>query len=156
MANHNPTETSHSQAELTHADLSQFTGDLERFYRPYNRKVLYTPGVKFLAEKAEAYGLMDDIASNYGSEQMIEAMNRDARLKSLQLWRLELTDNSAVLIAYADVGEEPFIRQEISYTDFPLDYVEIWAGYDGQVWTLYARNRFQLSRSVCEGSLLST
>ena len=99
---------------------------------------------------------MDDIASYFGTERMIEAMNRDAQLKSLQFWRLEVTDSSAVLIAYADVGEEPFIRQEISYTDFPLDYVEIWVGYDGQVWTLYARNRFQLSRSVSEGILLST
>ena len=137
MSNKTPTEKKRSRAKLTHADLSQFTGDLERFYRPFNRKVIYTPGVKYLAEKAEAYWLMDDIASYYGSKQMIEAMNRDPRLRSLQFWRLDVAGNSAVLIAFADVGEEPFIRQEIQYTDFPLDYVEIWAGFDGQVWTLY-------------------
>jgi hypothetical protein len=55
----------------------------------------------------------------------------------MQFWRLTVTGQSAVLIAEADVGEEPFIRQEISYTDFPLEQTAIWAGYDGTKWTLY-------------------
>jgi hypothetical protein len=67
---------------------------------------------------------------------MVAAMNRDPRLQSLQFWRLDVTGSSAVLIAYADVGEEPFIRQEISFTDFPVNHIDIWAGFDGQVWTL--------------------
>ena len=62
---------------------------------------------------------------------MRQKKNRDYRLQSLQFWRLDVTDRSAVLTANADVGEEPFIRQEIQYTDFPLDYIEIWAGFDG-------------------------
>ena len=56
MANQTPTDTSHATATLTHAELSQFIGDLERYFRPYNRKVLYTPGVKFL----ESRGLLVD------------------------------------------------------------------------------------------------
>ena len=132
-----PIETGHSQAKLSHADLSQFTGDLERYYHPLNRKVVYTPGVRYVAQAGHAYWLIDAIASYFGSSQMNSALNRDYRLQSLQFWRLHVSNGSAVLIAYADVGEEPFIRQEIPCTDFPLDHIDIWAGFDGQRWTLY-------------------
>ncbi len=81
--------------------------------------------------RSQAYWLIDAIASCFGSELLNAAKNRDYRLQSLQFWRLDVTDRSAVLTANADVGEEPFIRQEIPYTDFPLDYFEIWAGFDG-------------------------
>ena len=137
MSNKTPTESKLSRAKLTHAELRQFTGDFDRFYHLLKRKVVYTPGVQYLAQQGQAYWLIDAIASYYGSEQMIAAMNRDPRLRSLQFWRLDVTGSSAVLIAYADVGEEPFIRQEIPFTDFPLDFVEIWAGFDGERWTLY-------------------
>jgi hypothetical protein len=56
----------------------------------------------------------------------------------LQFWRLDVGDDgSAVLSGRADSGEEPFIVQLIPYTDFPLDHANIWAGYDGERWTLY-------------------
>jgi hypothetical protein len=122
---------------LTHADLAQFTGDLERYRHPLNRQVIYTPGVRYLAEKAHAYWLIDAIASYFGSEMMNAAIRKDTRLASLQFWRLTVSDGSAVLTAEADRGEEPFIRQEIAFTDFPLDSVDIWAGFDGTYWTLY-------------------
>ena len=122
---------------LTHADLQQFTGDLERYFHPLNRNVIYTPGVKYLAEAGQAYWLIDAVASYFGSSVMKAAMQKDSRLRSMQFWRLTVSDQSAVLIAEADAGEEPFVRQEIPYTDFPLDKVEIWAGFDGNRWTLY-------------------
>jgi hypothetical protein len=55
----------------------------------------------------------------------------------MQFWRLTVTDESAVLVAEADSGEEPFIRQEIEFTDFPLEKIDIWAAFDGLHWTLY-------------------
>jgi DICT domain-containing protein len=68
---------------------------------------------------------------------MTEAMSKDYRIRTMQFWRLTVSDQSAALVAEADAGEDPFIRQEIEYTDFPLDKIEIWAGYDGNRWTLY-------------------
>jgi len=124
MTNAAHTETRPSQAKLTHADLCQFTGDLKRYSHPLNRKVVHTPGVQYVAQAGQAFWLN-------------AAMNRDYRLQSLQVWRLDVTDGSAVLTANADVGVEPFIRQEIPFTDFPLDHIEIWAGFDGNRWTLY-------------------
>ncbi len=123
---------------LTKADLQQFSGDLERYRHSFNRRVIYTPGVKFLAERGGAYWLIDAIASYYGSSLMNKALAQDDRLQSLQFWCLTVgTDKSAVLTMRADSGVKPVITQHIPFTDFPLDSVDIWAGFDGTHWTLY-------------------
>lgn len=137
MTNATSTENTVEQSRLTHADLHQFTGDLERFYHPLNRRVVYTPGVQYLAQSGQAYWLIDAIVSYFGSEAMNLAMKADYRIRELQFWRLSVADGSGILEAVADVGETPFIRQEIQFTDFPLDHIEIWAGFDGNRWTLY-------------------
>jgi hypothetical protein len=135
---HQKGETEMEKNLITQRDLSQFTGDLTRYRHWSNRRVIYTPGVKFLAEQAQAYWLLDAIASYFGSQEMIRASLRDTRLNDMQFWRLDVRDDrSAVLSACADSGEEPFILQSIEYTDFPLDHVDIWAAYDGEHWTLY-------------------
>ena len=125
------------QATLTHSDLRQFTGDMLRYAYPLNRNVIYTPGVRYVAEVGGAYWLIDAIASYFSSDIMIEAMARDSRLNYLQFWKLTVKDNTALLTANADSGVKPFVTQEIEYTDFPLDEIEIWAGFDGSHWTLY-------------------
>ena len=118
-------------------ELQQFTGDLER-YRTLNRWVVYTPGIKFLAEHGGAYWLIDAIASYYGTKEMKSAIAKDYRLESLHFWRLEVRDDqSAELTARADSGVEPFIVQQIPFTDFPLEYIDIWSGFDSKRWTLY-------------------
>jgi len=123
---------------LTHDDLRQFSGDLDRYRHSLNKRVVYTPGVQFLAERGGAYWLIDAIASYFGSPKMAAATRTDRRLADLQFWRLDVRDDrSAVLTARADSGEQPFVTQEIPFTDFPLDQVEVWAGFDGTYWTLY-------------------
>ena len=124
--------------KLTHDDLRQFTGDLERYRHALNRGVIYTPGVRYLAEKGGAYWLVDSIVSYYGTPLMTRVIATDPRLEDLQFWRLNVNpDRSAVLTCRADTGVKPAIRQQIEYTDFPLDYVDVWAGFDGSFWTLY-------------------
>ena len=131
------TENTKEQTRMTHAYLRQFTGDLERFYHPLNRRVIYTPGVQYVAQAGQAYWLIDAIASYFGSQLMQDATLIDPRHQSLQFWRLDVTNQSAVLTANADAGETPFIRQAIPYTDFQLDHIDIWAEFDGDRWTLY-------------------
>lgn len=122
---------------LNQSDLRQFTGDSVRYRHPLNPKVIYTPGVQYLAENGGAYWLIDAIASYFGSMKMLKAMDHDSRIRSIQFWKLKRTGDTAVLTAEADTGAPAFITQEITYTDFPLDEIEIWAGFDGSVWTLY-------------------
>ena len=127
-----------TQTQITHKQLQQFTGDLKRFRHSLDRQVVYTPGVQFLAERARAYWLIDAIASYFGSDQMQHAISNDERLADMQFWRLDVKDgDSAVLTARVDCDEEPFITQEIPFVDFPLSYVDVWAGFDGELWTLY-------------------
>lgn len=126
-----------TQSKLSQCDLEQFNGDMER-YRTLNPQVIYTPGVQFLAERGEAFWLIDLIASYYGTPLMRQAIENDPRLETLHFWSLEVRpDGTATAAATADTGEPPFIRQEIPYTDFPLSEVRIWSGFDGRFWTLY-------------------
>jgi hypothetical protein len=119
-------------------ELAQFTGSLERFRYPLNPRVIYTPGVRHLAKRAEAYWLIDLIASYFGSEIMKQAIADDDRLAAMQFWTLKVFDTGrAVASCVADQGEEPAITQVIPFTDFPIDQIEIWAAFDGQYWTLY-------------------
>lgn len=120
------------------ADLQQFTGSESFFRHPLNRKVIYTEGVQYLAKNAGAYWLIDAIASHFGSEAHRNAAASDLRIDYLHFWTLCRNDNGgATLVAKADSPEDPFIQQDIEFTDFPLDKIDIWVGFDGQHWTLY-------------------
>lgn len=124
---------------LTREELSQFIGDLERFVHPLANKVIYTPGVQHVAERGGAYWLIDEIALALTYDQSARsAIAKDERLQSLHFWRLDVhEDKSATLTARADSGDTPFYTKQIPWTDFPLDGIDIWAGSDGRVWTLY-------------------
>ena len=122
---------------LTQSDLDQFTGDLER-YQHWITRIIYTPGVRHLADEGEAYWLIDAIASHLVSRQMAAAAAADARVGEMSFWRLTVSDDrSAVLEARADSGVPPFITQHIPWTDFPLPVVDIWVAWDGERWVLY-------------------
>jgi hypothetical protein len=118
-------------------ELQHFTGDVERWRHPLYRMVIYTPGVRHLAERAGAYWLIDAIASWLPSSQFRAAIQRNSRIGDIHFWKLAVRDDrSAVLTAAADSGEEPFIQQTIEFTDFPLTKIDIYCAFDGEYWTL--------------------
>lgn len=97
-----------TEPQLEQADLQQFTGDSKRYRHSLNRRVIYTPGVKYLAEHGEAYWLIDAIASYFGDRMMTHAIAQDDRLRTLQFWRLNVRDDcTAVLSMRADSGVKP-------------------------------------------------
>ena len=124
-------------SKLTQADLRQFSGNLVKYQHALNPNVIYTPGIQYLAETAPAFWLVDTIVSYFDTDLMRKAMEQDDRVKSMQFWRLDVKDEAGILTARADDGVEPFVRQEIPFTDFPLDHVDVWAGFGGCYWTLY-------------------
>lgn len=131
------TRQNSSAAELL-AELAHFTGDCERYRHSLNRSLIYTPGVRHLAEKAGAYWLIDAIASHVGAAAFRQEAQRDPRVQELHFWRLEVAeDNSAVLSARADSGERPFLLQRVPFTDFPIDQIDLWVAFDGRHYTLY-------------------
>ena len=123
---------------LKQEDLQQFRGDVERYRHSLNRSVIYTPGVQHLAEHGGAYWLIDAIASYLTSSYLRPIVAYDPRVGTLHFWRLTVAeDQTAVLEARADSPCKPFVRQEIGFTDFPFESADIWAGFDGEHWTLY-------------------
>ena len=110
------TETK-SEAAFTLAELSQFTGSEQWYRHRLCRRMLYTDGVKYLAERAGAYWLIDEIA-------FAQALPQIAR-EEFQVWKLRVEANSADLIC-EDGNDNAVYRKRIPFTDFPAPGVEIW------------------------------
>jgi hypothetical protein len=97
--------------------LAQQIGSESVFPHPTGRLV-YTEGVQFLAEQADAYWLIDLIAS----------WCPDPRLQPEDFvhWKLTVNeDRTAVAIADDGNGNE-LLRQAIPFTDFPLDEITLY------------------------------
>ena len=119
-------------------ELQSFIGDFVRYQHPLNRSVIYSPGVRHLAENASAYWLIDAIASWIGSTTFVAATSQDERIGQMHFWTLDVEPSgAAVLYAKADSPCDAFIEQPIEWSDFPLPTIDIWAGFDGSHWTLY-------------------
>jgi hypothetical protein len=121
-----------SAAELR-AGMAHMTGTTTwTRYSPMFRQLLLTDGAKFLAEKAEAYWLMDAIGSHIFTNRKLSpqaepiqfwAFKQDAGKRGHRLW---VTDGGK------DDNEPKVIAEQwIEYTDFPLDEIKFYAAWDG-------------------------
>lgn len=100
---------------ITTHQLNQFTGT-ENWYRHW-LGILYTDGVKFLAEKAGAYWLIDAVAS----------YQRKLKDVPFQVWTLDVKkDNSAILQMREDSDMPVRVEQVIEYSDFPLESIRLY------------------------------
>ncbi|WP_028164103.1 DUF6876 family protein [Bradyrhizobium elkanii] len=102
---------------ITHADLAQFTGSEQWFRHSLMRNITYTEGVQYLAEKAGAYWLVDKVAT-----LQLEPV---VRTEEFQVWKLKVADNRATLVC-EDGNDNVVYREEIAFTDFPLDHIDLW------------------------------
>jgi hypothetical protein len=90
-------------------DLCMFTGS-ETKYRHWFGRLVYTEGVKHLAEEVGAYWLTDAIASHQ------PRVPKDDRF---QLWLLSVKGGAATLVCRRDTDTPDLVRQDIEWTDFP-------------------------------------
>jgi len=109
---------------LTETDLNRFTGT--ECYYAYLAGLKLTDGVKYLAEVAGAYWLLDVIAS-------YQIGNAKIRREPFQVWELKLSpDNAttgkheAVVTMKTDTDHPLLVKQQIEYTDFPLDSITLY------------------------------
>jgi len=97
-------------------ELRNFTGT-EKWYKTAFGGLLYTDGVKYLADQAGAYWLIDIIAS--AQSQMGDI--------PFQVWRLHVSKKKLGLVLATDGDDKLRIyAQKIPYTDFPLDEIELY------------------------------
>lgn len=105
--------------------LPQFIGT-EQWYRRFGN-LIYTDGVRFLAETAQSYWLLDLVAS-YQPTLARKTSAFGGTGIPFQLWTLtvDLDHTSAVVTCQEDDGAEAIVRQEIEYTDFPLPELTLY------------------------------
>ena len=89
-------------------------------YKHFLNKI-YTSGVRELAEKYGVYWLIDAIFSYQ--------VYKNVRNIPFQLWRLIVTDSTAVLELSEDTPDEEtpvLIRQKIPFTDCPEGFITLY------------------------------
>ena len=106
------------------SQLSYFTGT-ERYYR-ITRKHLLTDGTKYLAEEAECFWMMDAIASH-----LSEIVTQDCFVQVRMTVK-----NSRATMYYEDGNGNEHARQQIPYTDFPMQGITLYACWDGEHWVI--------------------
>jgi hypothetical protein len=135
---------------LDQSTLAQFTGT-EQYHR-FNgmfRRVVATDGCMYVAQNgggSGAFWLLEAIASHI----VTNAKLRRGRLAELQFWKLESHTITRgpnkgrkdwKLTCREDSDVPPAVTQNIPYSDFDLDSIDIWAApsqVGGEnVWVLY-------------------
>jgi len=107
---------------LTVTDLNQFTGT-SQYYQYHFLKL--TDGVKYLADEAQTYWLLDIIVSYQ--------LKANIRKEHFQVWELKLLPKdeatgrqAAVVTMKIDTNEPLMVSQNITNTDFPLDSITLF------------------------------
>lgn len=112
--------------------LAEYSGS-EHFYRvsAFARNFVVTEGVKFLADEAQCYWLLDIVVS-----YLPEIQKADETFAVVLLER-HAEGNGAVVRIVDDVpATVVYAEQDIEFTDFPLPEIKLYIGSDGEHWTL--------------------
>ena len=104
---------------LTEADLAQFFGSEHWYRHAVNRNVLYTDGARFVAERAGAFWLLDEIA-------LIQPYDKRVAAEEFQVWKLAVRPDRTATLTCEDGNYNVVFTKEIEYTDFPLDEITFW------------------------------
>jgi hypothetical protein len=99
-------------------ELLHYTGST-LWYRHFLCKwILYTEGMKFLAERVGAYWLIDEIVFAQKAKSSLPKQH-------LQIWKISVQNHSAVLEC---IGKDDAIlyTKRVPYTDFPLSEFTVY------------------------------
>jgi len=89
-------------------------------YTRYLAGLLLTDGVRFLAENAECFWFLDIIASYQPK------CKKDKDLRDMQFWKLKRNAKGGAVVTCDDGNGNIKIKQEVEFTDFPMDEVRVW------------------------------
>lgn len=90
----------------------------ENFYQNRFSPVIYTDGVKDMAESCGAYWLIDLVISH----QLTKAV----KLQPFQVWELKRHNDDAFNIIASDGNEKQIASQQIPFSDFKYDIATLW------------------------------
>ena len=104
---------------LSETDLRQFTGTETWYRHPFNPKVLYTEGVRYVAEEGGAYWLVDAIA-------IAQITVKKVAEEEFQVWTLKVQLDRTASLACDDGNGNVVYTQAIDFTDFPMDEIKLY------------------------------
>lgn len=96
-------------------ELNNFTGT-EHHFAHWSGMLKYTDGITYLQQEGGCYWLIDAIASYQLNWQTVP----------FQVWTLKAKDSKGILTMKEDTGMPELVKQEIPYTDFPMEEVQVW------------------------------
>ena len=108
---------------LSATDLAQFTGTEQWYRHSINRTVLYTDGIRYVAEHGQAYWLLDEIA-------LIQPFDKNVAAEEFQVWKLEVQPDKTATLTCDDGNGNVVFSKEIPYTDFPLETITLYFAND--------------------------
>lgn len=100
-------------------DLAKFVGTENRYRHALNRKVLYTDGVRYVANRAEAFWLIDEIA-------LIQLFDKRVATEEFQVWKLRINANRTAQLDCEDGNNNVVYTKPIPSTDFPGEGITLW------------------------------
>jgi hypothetical protein len=104
---------------LTKADLLQFTGTEQWYRHGLVHDVLFTDGAKYVAERAGAYWLLDEIA-------LTQRGNKTVAGEEFQVWKLTVNPDHTATLICGDGNDNAVYQKAIKYTDFPLSEIALY------------------------------
>ena len=106
-------------AQLTEADLRQFTGSENWHRHAINGNVLFTDGAKYVADQGGAYRLLDAIAIAQRYEKYVAG-------EPFQVWTLRVRSARTATLVCSDGNDNIVYTQHVEFTDFPLDEITLY------------------------------
>jgi hypothetical protein len=103
---------------LNAAALAQFTGTENWYRHAINRAVLFTDGAKYVADRAGAYWLLEEIA-------IIRRYNALVAAEEFQVWKLTVKADQTAVLTCDDGNGRVIFSKEIPCTDFPVEGIKL-------------------------------
>lgn len=101
--------------EISLKDLRHYTGTENHRKLSDSSRLTYTDGIKAMAEMVQAYWLIQLMESYVSSQPRL--------LDDFCLWDIQVNpDHTAVVSCREDTDKQPYIQQDIPFTDFPESY----------------------------------
>ena len=96
-------------------EFKQCTGT-EAYYNGFANMIKFTDGIKIMADKFQAYWLIDVVGSYQYKVKGIP----------FQIWTIKSTGTKAVVEMIEDTGKPVLVKQKIPFTDFPEGILKMY------------------------------
>lgn len=101
-------------------------GSLNFYRHGLVRSLVYTDGVKLLADTFGKHWFVDIVASYQGMAKV--------QAQPFQVWKLEAVGDEEAVVKLEDGNRNEVLRQDVGYTDFPRELLPftVWAERSGE------------------------